>query len=49
MADVRSVTKERAEELKAAARRGRRTDKAGEEGAVLAKIAEMPEPDRVVA
>ncbi len=41
--------KERAQELKAAARRGRRADKADEESAVLAKIAEMPEPDRALA
>src|SRR5918912_4340850 len=41
--------KERAQELKAAARRGPRADKADGESAVLAKIAEMPEPDRVMA
>jgi hypothetical protein len=40
--------KERAQELKASARRGLRTDKADGESAVLAKIAEMPEPDRVM-
>ncbi len=44
--DERMAMKERAQELKAAARRIRRVDKAGEEGAVLAKIADMPEPDR---
>lgn len=33
---------------KAAARPGARTEKADEEGAVLAKIAEMPEADRVL-
>jgi hypothetical protein len=38
--------KERARELKAA-RRG--ADKADDEAAVLAKIAEMPEPDRTMA
>src|SRR5207249_8278090 len=37
---------EHAQELKAATRRGPRADKADEEKAVLAKIAEMPEPDR---
>jgi len=45
--------KERNQELKAAARRGRRADKADEEGGregdVLAKIAEMPESDRAMA
>ena len=40
--------KERAQELKAAARRGR-CDKADGESDVLAKIAEMPEPDRAMA
>jgi hypothetical protein len=47
--DERGAMKERAQELKAAARRGPRVAKADEEGAVLAKIAEMPEPDRVMA
>jgi uncharacterized protein YdhG (YjbR/CyaY superfamily) len=41
--------KERARELKAAARRGRRADKADGESEVLAKIAEMPESDRAMA
>src|SRR5205807_8479053 len=40
--------KERVQELKAAARRGPRADKADGEAAVLAKIAEMPEPDRAL-
>jgi len=40
--------KERVQELKAAARRGPRADKADGESAVLAKIAEMPEPDRAL-
>ena len=40
--------KERAQELKAAARRGPRAGKADEDSAVLAKIAEMPEPDRAM-
>src|SRR5581483_7083278 len=43
------VMKERAQELKAAARRGAHVDKAEEERAVLAKIAAMPEPDRALA
>ena len=44
--EERAAMKEHAQELKAAARRGPQADKADEEGAVLAKIAEMPEPDR---
>ena len=40
--------KQRVQELKAAARRGPRADKADEESAVLAKIAEMPETDRAM-
>ena len=40
--------KERAQELKAEARRGPRADKADGEGDVLAKIAEMGEPDRAL-
>jgi uncharacterized protein YdhG (YjbR/CyaY superfamily) len=47
--DERAAMKERARELKAAARRGSGGKKADEESAVLAKIAEMPEPDRVMA
>ena len=47
--EERGAMKERAKELKAAARRGPRSDKADEERAVLAKIAEMPEPDRAMA
>ena len=39
--------KERARELKAASRAGK--DKADGESDVLAKIAEMPEPDRILA
>ena len=46
--EERAAMKERAQEVKAAARRGPR-GKADEESAVLAKIAEMPEPDRVMA
>ena len=41
--------KERVQELKAEARRGPRADKTDGESAVLAKIAEMPEPDRGMA
>ncbi len=47
--EERAAMKERAQETKAEARRGRRPDKAAEEGAVLAKIAEMAEPDRTMA
>jgi uncharacterized protein YdhG (YjbR/CyaY superfamily) len=42
--EERAAMKERAQELKAAAR----ADKADGESAVLAKIAEMPEPDRAM-
>jgi uncharacterized protein YdhG (YjbR/CyaY superfamily) len=41
--------KQRTRELKAEARRGPRAGKADGESAVLAKIAEMQEPDRVIA
>jgi uncharacterized protein YdhG (YjbR/CyaY superfamily) len=44
--EERGAMKERVQELKAAARRGPRADKADGESAVLAKIAEMPKPDR---
>ena len=44
--EERAAMKERAKELKAS---GRRAGKAGEDGAGLAKIAEMPEPDRGMA
>ena len=46
--EERVAMKERIQELKAAARRGPRADKADEESAVLAKIAAMPEPDRAM-
>ncbi len=46
--EERVAMKERAQELKAAARRGSRPDGAEAERAVLAKIAEMPDPDRTV-
>lgn len=47
--EERAAMKERAQESKVSARRGGRAAKADGEGAVLAKIAEMPEPDRVLA
>jgi uncharacterized protein YdhG (YjbR/CyaY superfamily) len=47
--EERAAMKERAQELKAATRRGPRAAKADGESDVLAKIAEMPEPDRVIA
>jgi uncharacterized protein YdhG (YjbR/CyaY superfamily) len=43
--EERGAMKERARELKAAARRGAKADG---ESDVLAKIAEMPEPDRAI-
>ena len=46
--EERDAMKERVQEQKAAARRGPRADKADGESAVLAKIAEMPEPDRAM-
>ena len=46
--EERAAIKERAQELKAPARRGPRADKADEESAVLAKIAEMRAPDRAM-
>jgi len=47
--EERSAMKDHAQELKAAARRGPRADKADGESDVLAKIAEMKEPDRSMA
>src|SRR5436853_6923560 len=47
--EERVAMKERAQELKADARRGPRAKKADGEGDVLAKIAEMPDPDRAMA
>src|ERR671936_221320 len=47
--EERAAMRERAQELKAAARRGPRAGKADGESAVLATIAEMPEPDRAMA
>jgi len=46
--EERVAMKERVQEQKAATRRGPRADKADGESAVLAKIAEMPEPDRAM-
>jgi len=46
-ADERAAMRERAKELKAEERRG--ADRADGEADVLAKIAEMPEPDRAMA
>ena len=48
-AEERAAMKERAREVKAAGRRGSRASKADGESDVLAKIAEMPEPDRAMA
>jgi uncharacterized protein YdhG (YjbR/CyaY superfamily) len=47
--EERAAMKERAQELKAEARRGPRADQADGESDVLAKIAAMPEPDRAMA
>ena len=47
--EERAAMKELAQERKASARRGPRADKADGESDVLAKIAEMPEPDRTMA
>src|SRR5436190_9946027 len=47
--EERAAMKERAQELKAEARRGTRAAKADGESDVLTKIAEMPEPDRAKA
>src|SRR2546425_9906848 len=47
--EERAAMKERAQELKAEAHRGSRAKKAGGESDLLAKIAEMPKPDRAMA
>ena len=47
--EERAAMRERAQELKAAAHRGSRAGKADGENDVLAKIAEMQEPDRAMA
>jgi uncharacterized protein YdhG (YjbR/CyaY superfamily) len=48
-AEERAAMRERAQEVRAAARRRGPTGKADGEADVLAKIAEMPEPDRAMA
>ncbi len=48
-ADERAALKERTRELRTQARRGSLATKADGESDVLAKIAEMPEPDRIMA
>jgi uncharacterized protein YdhG (YjbR/CyaY superfamily) len=47
--EERAAMKERTQELRAEARRGPRAKKADGESDVLAKIAEMPDPDRAMA
>jgi uncharacterized protein YdhG (YjbR/CyaY superfamily) len=47
--EERAAIRERAQELKAAARHGPRAGVVDGENDVLAKIAEMPEPDRAMA
>jgi uncharacterized protein YdhG (YjbR/CyaY superfamily) len=47
--EERAAMKDRAQELKAEARRGSRADQADGESAALARIAEMQEPDRAMA
>ena len=47
--EERAAMRERAQEQKAAARRGPRAGKADGESDVVAKIAEMPQPDRAMA
>jgi uncharacterized protein YdhG (YjbR/CyaY superfamily) len=47
--EERGAMKQRTQELKAEARRGPRADRVDGERAVLAKIAEMPQPDRAMA
>src|SRR5438552_14769717 len=46
--EERGAMKERVKEVKAATRRGPGAEKADGESEVLAKIAEMPEPDRAM-
>jgi uncharacterized protein YdhG (YjbR/CyaY superfamily) len=48
-AEERAAMKERAQELKSESRKGARSAKADGESEVLAKIAEMSEPDRAIA
>jgi uncharacterized protein YdhG (YjbR/CyaY superfamily) len=46
--EERAAMKERLQEQKTAARRGTRANKADQEKALLAKLAELPEPDRAM-
>jgi uncharacterized protein YdhG (YjbR/CyaY superfamily) len=46
--EERTAIREHVQELKASARRGPRANKAEAESAVIAKFAEMPEPDRTM-
>ena len=46
--EERAAMREHAQEMKAAKRAGRRTDKADDESAVLTAIAKMPQPDRAM-
>ena len=46
--EERGAMKDRVQEMRAAARRGPRADQAELESEVLAKIAELPEPDRAM-
>jgi ATP-dependent DNA ligase len=46
--EERAAMRERLQELKADARRGRRPGKADGQSAVLAKIAALPQPDRAI-
>ena len=48
-AEERAAMRDRAQEVKAEARRGSRAKKADGESDVLAKIAELPQPDRAMA
>lgn len=48
-AEERAAMRERAQELKTASRRSGRAKQEEEANAVLAKIAELPEPDRTMA
>jgi len=47
--EEKAAMQDRVQEMKVGTRRGARADKADEEGAVLAKIAEMKEADRAMA
>ena len=47
--EERAAMRERVKEIKAATRRGPRAGKVDEESEVLARIAEMPPPDRAMA